>query len=230
MATPGPPVAQVKNFGVSLTSLVYPLPNKPMIWWFFQNTSTSNYFLLSLLPAPTLDHCISHQIINTVFSLAFLHPQMFPRSLFLTARVFLLKLELNRSHIYSIPPVSSPFNQSKKLWSLQWPTKTKWCHLLYFDLIFSSSPLCSFYSKYLGCWFNMSCLPPRLCACCSLSLECFFLKWWRRVSFFYPLQLFTFMSIKCSMSSLSKTDLYSHYPTSPSSILFTYLLLLPLVH
>lgn len=27
---------------------------------------------------------------------------------------------------------------------------------------------------------------PRLCACCSLSLECFFLKWWCHVSLFYP--------------------------------------------
>lgn len=115
-----------QNFGVSLTSLLYiPYPINQWYWWFFQNTFTFNYFLLSLLPAPTLDHCISHQIINTVFSLAFLHPQLFPRSLFLTARVFLLKLELNRSLIYSTPPISSPFIQSKKLWSLQWPTKTK---------------------------------------------------------------------------------------------------------
>lgn len=58
----------------------------------------SYYFLLPFLAAPTLDYCISHYIVNTVFTLAFLPPHLFLINLFLPSRVIFFKIKVESSH------------------------------------------------------------------------------------------------------------------------------------
>ena len=87
--------------------------------------------------------------------------------------------------------------------------------------IFSSPPLGSLYSKYLGYWINIPCmfsplgpfsmlipvagmLAPQMTIC---STFCF-------------LQIFAQLSVNSSLSFLSKINLYSHYPISPFPALF----------
>lgn len=103
LATAGPPVAWVKNFGVSLTSLFYtPYPINQQAWQLYsQIISSIQHFSLSHLPAPTLDyythtHTPLPPIVNTAFSPVFLPPHLISSSLFLTARVIFSKLKLNQ--------------------------------------------------------------------------------------------------------------------------------------
>lgn len=87
--------------------------------------------------------------------------------------------------------------------------------------IFSSSPLCSLYPKYLGYWINMPCTFTPLGPFYMLVPVPGMLALQMTIcSAFYFLQIFTQLSIKSFLSSLSKINLFSHYPISPFPALF----------